>query len=202
MQELDQIATRHFRETQAPTLAICGRHLPLLYKLTSTLVSPPHLFSILVIDMDGRFDATRLSCSDADARHIYIHRPPRLGSYGTSATEDDSGRDEAWDSSTNASRLRTLVAEAGNFMLYGTGAAPSASRRWWGTVVVGGPGAGDIVAGWKGWLRVSREPVQTFPLGLSAEEAFGRRSSRQEAVDAVGWTAESPWGGFVFTEDS
>lgn len=200
MRELDEVATRHFRETQAPTLGICGRHLPLLYKFVSTIVSPPHQFSLLVIDLDGRFDATRLSCGDTDARHVYIHRPSRPSAYGTSAREDGSGGDETWDSSANPDHLRALVAEAANFMLYGAGAAPSASRRWWGTVVVGGPGAGDIVASWKGWLRISREPVQAFALGLSAEEALERRSARQEAVDAAGWTADSPWGGFLFKE--
>ncbi|KFH46855.1 hypothetical protein ACRE_023330 [Hapsidospora chrysogenum ATCC 11550] len=199
MQELDQVAERHLREEQSPTLAICGRHLPLLYRIASILVSPPHLFALLVIDLDGRFDATRLSCSDTDARHIYVHRPPRPSSYGCSAAED-AADEGGWDSGTDAGQLRSMIAEAGSFMLYGAGAAPSASRRWWGTAVVGGPGVGDIAAGWKGWLRVYREPVQAFALGMSAEEALERRSARQEAVDAAGWAAESRWGGFVFKD--
>ncbi|KAG9251728.1 uncharacterized protein F5Z01DRAFT_263551 [Emericellopsis atlantica] len=196
---LDEIAARHFRATQAPTLALHGRHLPLLYKLTSTLVAPPHSYALLVIDLEGRFDATRLTCPEMDARHIYIHRPSRPSSYGTSPAEGDG--DHNSNGTTSADHLRALVAEAGNFMLYGAAAAPSASRQWWGTIVVGGMGAGQVVAGWKGWLRISREETPGFALGTSAEEALTRRSARQSVVEAAGWIAESQWGDFVFREE-
>lgn len=193
LNDLDDIAARHFRSTQAPVLAITGRQLPLILKLASTLASPPHNYALLIIDLDNRFDATRLSCSSSDARHIYVHRPPQLSTYESSPTSETPQE-------TTVDHLRALVAEAGNFMLYTPSAAHSSSRRWWGTIVLGGLGAGDIVAGWKGWLRVNRENVSNFNLGVSAEEALVDRDARQRLVDGAGWTAESQWGGFNFSE--
>lgn len=179
---LDTIISRHFRATQAATPSVAGRSLPLLYTLVSRLASPPHRYAVLVIDLDGRFDPTRLTCSDTDARHVYLQRPSRL----TSRSSTD--------------RLRAVVAAAENFMLYGAAAHPeaSAARSWWGTIVIGAHGAGDLAATWRGWLRVDREPVQPFPLGSSAEEALTQRPTRQAAVDAARWAATSPWGSFLF----
>ena len=65
-------------------------------------------------------------------------------------------------------------------------------------MVLGGLGAGDLVAGWKGWLRVDREAVRPFPPGISVEEALLQRDARNKAVQAAGWEVSSPWGGFVF----
>ncbi|KAK7398235.1 hypothetical protein QQX98_012385 [Neonectria punicea] len=178
MQPLDQLAARHFRATKAAGVSVSGRHLPLLYRLISTLVSPPHLHTLLVMDLDGRFDATRLTCPEPHLRHVYVQRPAR----------------------SSLERLRALVAEAEGFMLYGDGAHASAARQWWGTVVVGGLGAGDIAAGWKGWLRVDREHVRGFALGISAEEAMEQRGRRQDAVDAAAWAATSEWGDFSFED--
>ncbi|CAM1500844.1 Fc.00g100060.m01.CDS01 [Cosmosporella sp. VM-42] len=179
IESLDQLAIRHYRSTQSSTLSLSGRHLPLLYTLISALVSPPDLYTLFIIDLDNRFDATRLTCSSQHIRHVYIQRPAR----------------------SSPDRLRALVADAETFMLYGDASRQSSSREWWGTVVLGGLGAGDIVAGWKGWLRVERENVRGFTLGISAEEAMEQRSNRAEAVESAGWAATSQWGGFVFKEE-
>lgn len=85
-------------------------------------------------------------------------------------------------------------------MLYGEASRASAGREWWGTIVLGGLGAGDVIAGWKGWLRVDRESVRGFALGISAEEALEQRARRQDVVDEAGWAATSQWGSFVFLE--
>lgn len=180
MDELDGVAARHLRDTLAPTLTVAGRSLPLLYKLVSTLVSPPHRHAVLVVDADGRFDATRLACEggDDDLRHVYVRR-------------------------CSPEQLRAVVADTEGFMLY---RAASRDRQWWGTVVIPGagrgdlgPGVGDVVgAGWKGWLRVDRDRVPPFAVGLGLDEALAERDARQRAVDAAGWAATSPWGGFVF----
>lgn len=178
-------------------MAISGRYLPLLYKLASTLVSAPHYYAVLVIDLEVRFDATRLSCNADDARHIYVHRPSRTGIHNGDLTGEDGGGARGGA----ADHLRFLLSGAEKFMLYGTGAVSSASRRWWGTFVVGGLGAGDVVADWRGWLKVSREHVEPLSFGMSAEEALRQRHGRQEAVDEAAWVAESHWGNFSFRED-
>ncbi|KAI8673625.1 hypothetical protein NCS55_00683300 [Fusarium keratoplasticum] len=179
IQPLDEIAARHFQATKAAGISISGRHLPLLYKLISTLIGPPHFYAVLVIDLEGRFDATRLTGSPSHTRHVYVQRPAR-------------GTQE---------QLRALVAEAEGVLLYGDTAQASAGREWWGTVVVGGHGAGDVTASWKGWLRVDRENVRGFTLGISAEEALEQRGQRQGVVEAAGWAATSQWGGFTFKEE-
>lgn len=198
IQELDELAARHFRVTQAPAIAISGRYLSLVYKVASTLVSPPHELALLVIDLEGRFDATRLSCTDEDATHIYVHRLD----YGDGINEHVPEDEPSHDSTTSLSQeqLREMVSGADDFFLYSTVASPSAGRACWGTIVVGDVGAGDAVAGWKGWLRVDRETTRGFSLGTSVEDALRRRSARQDVADAAGWAAESPWGKFVFHE--
>ncbi len=98
------------------------------------------------------------------------------------------------------------AAEAESHMLYSATTAPSADRRWWGTILtgIGGPSLGSVdaavTAGWKGWLRIDREDVPGFPAGLSAVSALAQRTARQAVSDEAGWTAESAWGGFVFRE--
>ncbi|GJN86651.1 peptidase M43, pregnancy-associated plasma-A [Purpureocillium lilacinum] len=200
MDELDRVAARHFRDTQAATTSISGRGLPLLYTLVSQLAAPPLRQAVLVVDLDGRFDATRLTCTEDDMRHVYVQRPAHSGSAVTGPGMEG--------------HLRALVADAGAFMLYDDAAQASRARQWWGTLVVGGggggggaggggyggPGAGDVVTGWRGWLRVDRDEVPAFALGMSADEALAQRRARQDAVDAAGWAATSPWGGFVFHE--
>lgn len=95
-------------------------------------------------------------------------------------------------------------------MLHGEGAKQSRGRAWWGTIVVGAAegsstsaGAGDVVtAGWKGWLKVEREKVGGFAMGMSVQDAKVRRDERQRVVDGAGWAVDSPWGGFVFHHKS
>ncbi|UNI15634.1 hypothetical protein JDV02_002149 [Purpureocillium takamizusanense] len=201
MDELDRVAARHFRDTRAATTSVSGRGLALLYALVSRLAGPPLRQAVLVVDLDGRFDATRLTCAEDDMRHVYVQRPARSGSAATGPGMER--------------HLRAVIADAGAFMLYDDAAWASRWRQWWGTLVVGGGGgggggygtgyggpgaAGDVVTGWRGWLRVDREEVPAFALGMSADEALAQRRARQDAVDAAGWAASSPWGGFVFHE--
>lgn len=175
------MAARHFHATKSPGIILSGRHLSLLYHLISLLVSPPHTYAVFVIDLDGRFDAARLTCSASDLSHVYVQTPAREAA----ATPD---------------RLRGLVGDAEAFMVYSSGARASAGRVWWGTVVVGGFGAGDVAAGWKGWCRVERARVAGFAAGVSGEEALGQREGRRRAVEEAGWVVLSEWGGFVFEE--
>lgn len=142
------------------------------------MISAPHHQTILIVDLEGRFDPASLDCEDADLQHVYIQRPAR----------------------SSVEHLRTLVADAANFMLYDDATRASRSRECWGTIVLGGLAAGDLVTGWKGWLRVDRTAVPAFALGISAEEALKQRPARQRAVDEAGWTGSSAWGQFIFQD--
>ena len=87
-------------------------------------------------------------------------------------------------------------------MLYGKVAvAASGTRPWWGTFVLGGQGAGDVTASWKGWLCIERAQMKSFPVETSAEEALESRQVRQKVVDGLEWAATSEWGGFHFDND-
>lgn len=118
-----------------------------------------------------------------DLRHVHIYRPAR----GSSAY------------------IREVLDSAERFMVYSKHA--SVAREWWGTIVIGGgsptalgPGRADVTTGWKGWLRVGRDDVQGFPLGMSAEEALADRHQRQRAADASRYAATCAWGTFHFRE--
>lgn len=118
-----------------------------------------------------------------DLRHVHVYRPAR----GSSAY------------------IREVLNSAENFIVYSKHA--SIAREWWGTIVIGGgsPTAlgtahADVTTGWKGWLRVQRDDVRGFPLGMSAEEALVDRHPRQRAADASGYAATCAWGDFHFRE--
>ncbi|KAI0471182.1 hypothetical protein F4859DRAFT_515402 [Xylaria cf. heliscus] len=186
--ELSAITTRYQRATQSappPLVSVSGRYLPFLYHLTSTLISPPHSYTVVIIDAEGKFDATRLisntpdektnhPATPADLAHVHVYRPGR-----------------------GAERVRAVLETLDEFMLYGDHA--SRGREWWGTVVVGGTG-GHVNAGWKGWLRIDRENVAGFQVGISLEEAVRERERRQAAVDRAGWAANSRWGTYVWKD--
>ncbi|OHW99766.1 hypothetical protein CSPAE12_01571 [Colletotrichum incanum] len=188
---LDVLVARNFRATKSAPLAVTGRHLPLIYTLISTLVSPPHDKTVLVLDTEHRFDATRLVCSLENIRHVYVHRP---------ACRGIPGQHGGSSAGTGPEQVRELVAAAENWMLYGD--HDSSGREWWGTIVIGALGAGDVTAAWKGWLRIDRDNVPGFSFGCSVKEAMTDRQRRQKAVDVAPWAASSQWGSFTFTEST
>ena len=155
----------------------------MVYQVASTLASPPHQAVLLIVDTENRFDATRLTCLEEDASHIYVLQP----STTTTFTPEHLG---------------ALITQAQDAILYGSVTSPerSGSRCWWGTIVLGGQKAGEIVTGWRGWLTVDRQQIRVFPLGISAEEAIEQRDARQQVVDSTEWEATSEWGGFAFHE--
>ncbi|TLD14551.1 hypothetical protein PspLS_11143 [Pyricularia sp. CBS 133598] len=213
---LNDLAARHGRATGSALVSISGRHLALLHLLIATLIAPPHSKAVVVVDLDCRFDPVRvLQCTPwsssppddtgnditrptpADLAHVHVHRPART-------------------SGPQSAVIRAAVAIAEQHLVYGRHG--SGGREWWGTVVVGGAvgaaaaaAAGDgedglaspavdVVAGPRGWLRVEREEVPGFGLGVSVEEALVERERRRRAVDEAGWKAGSVWGGFGFGE--
>ncbi|KAI1432696.1 hypothetical protein GGR50DRAFT_577524 [Xylaria sp. CBS 124048] len=183
--ELSSLITRHHQATQSaplPLFSVSGRYLPLLYHLISTLIASPHNYTLVIIDAEGKFDITRLisqnkssyPATPPDLSHVYIYRTPTHGQ----------------------EHIRAALAAADEFMLYGSHG--SRSREWWGTVVIGGAGGGHVNAGWRGWLRVDRETVGGFAVGMSVEEALQERGRRHEVVDAAGWVASSHWGSYAW----
>lgn len=125
----------------------------------------------------------RLRVDVEDLRHVHVYRPAR----------------------GSPSHIRDVLVSAERFIVYTRHA--SIAREWWGTIVIGGgsptalgTGHADVTTGWKGWLRVDREEVRGFPLGMSAEEALVERDQRQRATDASGYAATCAWGGFNFRE--
>ncbi|EJT72899.1 hypothetical protein GGTG_09750 [Gaeumannomyces tritici R3-111a-1] len=61
---LNGLAAKHLRATQAAVVSVSGRQLPLIYLLVATLIAPPHGKTVVVVDLESRFDITRvLECT-------------------------------------------------------------------------------------------------------------------------------------------
>ncbi|KAI9735450.1 MAG: hypothetical protein M1818_006456 [Claussenomyces sp. TS43310] len=176
IRDLDEIWARHGDKLE---ITGCENGLPLLYHIVSTIVSPPRSGTVVVVDVDGRFDITRLTCAYGDLKHVHVLRPSK-------------------------SSLKVTMESVEHYMLYGgrQGKHVSADREWVGTIVYGGIGS-NITGGWRGWLKVEseREDVVGFGLGMSVEEAVVDRDARQTALMQRGWRATSAWGTYTWAED-
>jgi hypothetical protein len=95
--------------------------------------------------------------------------------------------------------VQETIAAVENYLLGGE--HKSMVREWVGILVNGAQG-GDVMVGWKGWLRVEseREDVPRFGTGLSVEEAMKEREQRQRAVESKGWRAVSEWGDYRWND--
>jgi len=91
--------------------------------------------------------------------------------------------------------LKVTLESVEEYMLWGE--HESMGREWVGTLVNGEVG-GDIMVGWRGWLRVEREEVSGFTDGVSVEEVVGEREKRQEVVDSKGWRGTSEMGKYCW----
>lgn len=206
----------------------------------ATLIAAPHSKAVVVVDVDGRFDVTRvLQCApfQPEARPASggtaTAESPGLDTsvqqQSTTTVPPDRGNEAIRDTVTQVtpvtqvtqqdlkhihvyrpargspSYIRDVLASVEHHMIYTRHA--SIAREWWGTVVIGGGspailglGNADVTTGWKSWLRVDREEVRGFGVGMSVEEALLERDRRQRVVDESSWTASCVWGGFTFTE--
>lgn len=234
IQLLDTLVARHFRATQSAPLSLSGTHLPLIYKLVATLIASPQNKTVVVIDIDAKFDITRvLQCdpclppsaasqtaptpespSTANREGLVQQRKPNLGTDRDQTSAGSRPRVGADDlrhvhiyrpARGSSAHIRDVLASAEHFIVYAKHA--SVAREWWGTIIIGGgsptalgPGHADVTTGWKGWLRVNRDDVPGFPLGMSAEEALVDRDQRQRAADSSGYTATCAWGSYNFKE--
>lgn len=75
----------------------------------------------------------------------------------------------------------------------------SMRREWVATIVNGGAG-GDIMLGWRGWLKVEKTDTVRFEVGMSVEEALANRERRQEVVHRSEWRIISDIGDFAWKE--
>jgi hypothetical protein len=148
----------------------------LLYQIVSIAVSPPRKGAIVVIDADGGFDVTRLRCEVEDMKHVHVYRP------------------------LEGHVKETLEQVEGHLM---GGEHGSMGKECVGIVVNGAQG-GNVMVGWRGWLRVEseRNDVPRFGMGISVEEAMREREQRQLAVESKGWRAVSEWGEYRWNEES
>jgi len=168
--DLDSIWNKH-----GGKLEVTGRALPLLYHIISTAVSTPRLGTVAVVDVDGRFDVSRLDCSMDDLKHVHIFKPVR-------------------------DAVKVTVDSIEPYLVYGSHS--SQGRDLVAVMVIGGVG-GDVLVGWRGWLKAEseKEQVVRFGMGMSVEEALREREARQNALDEKGWTAQSEWGSYKWVED-
>lgn len=232
---LDALVTRRFRATQSAPLTLSGRQLPLIYLLVATLVAGPCSKAVVVIDVEARFDVTRLlqtvpyrsatpvaerpiPSDESHAKNAQQHQNERSRGASTDEspivpnaqrmTVDDLKHVHIYRPARgSSSHIREVLKSAEQYMVYAKHA--SSTREWWGTIVIGGGspailGAGnvDVATGWKGWLRVDRDEICRFPLGMCIEEALAERDQRQHAVENADYTATCQWGWFTFGDGS
>ncbi|OBT70267.1 hypothetical protein VE03_00008 [Pseudogymnoascus sp. 23342-1-I1] len=163
-------------ERRGGQMYVCGRYRALLYHIVSAAVAAPRSGVALVVDVDGRFDVTRLSCSREELRHVYVVRPGKEGA-------------------------ERCMEEARRWLVYGQHG--SKGRELGVRVVSGGEGGrgADVVGCWRGWMRVGRGEEGRVGGGVSVEEAVGERGERQRSAEGRGWRAESEFGEFRWVEE-
>lgn len=157
---------------------------------------------VVLVDVNSRFSPSFLSFEEdedgvdedgkqekklkkSDLKHLHIFRP-------------------------SAENLETTLKGIEEYMLYGD--HESYGREFGGSILFGsdgrdaagktvanvrGMGRPDIIMGWRGWLRVEREEVAGFGMGVSAEEVLGQRERREEVVKGKGWRGVGDKGGEV-----
>jgi hypothetical protein len=106
---------------------------------------------------------------DCELRHVHVFRPTK-------------------------SNLKATLESVEGYMLWGDHG--SKDREWMATIVHGGIG-GDIMSGWRGWLKVERDRIEGFVAGISTEEALTERGMAQ---GSRGWRAVSQYGTFNWRE--
>lgn len=155
-----------------------GRYRALLYHIASVAVSAPRNGTVLVVDVDGKFDVTRLHCSVEELRHVWVVRA-RGGKEG----------------------VKQALEEGTRWLVYGEHG--SKGRELVVRIVSGGGGEADVVGGWRGWLRVEREGKEGggFGMGMSVEEAMREREERRSVLEGMGWRAVCEEGGFTWREE-
>jgi hypothetical protein len=144
----------------------------LLYHIVSAAVAAPRHGTIVVVDTDGRFDVSRLTCDFEELQHVHVFRPVK-------------GRAGVLECLKEVERFLT------------DGGHQSWDRECVGTVVNGAQD-GDLIVGWRGWLTAEgeRRGVPGFGERVSVEEALEVREERIRAVEGKRWRARCEWGDY------
>jgi hypothetical protein len=131
------------------------------------VVSPPVSKTVVVIDAQGGFDITQLSCGIEDLKHVHLYKP-------------------------STSHVREAISQVEDYLWSGEHGSMS---RTLAAVIVCGADGGDITVGWRGWLHAESgvDEIGRFRTSLSAEEAMGERDQRQAAIDSKQLKATSDW---------
>jgi hypothetical protein len=129
-----------------------------------------------VVDTDGRFDVSRLTCGFEELQHVHVFCPVR-------------GRAGVLD----------CLKEVERFLI--DGGHWSWDRECVGTVVNGAKDGGLNVS-WRGWLTAEseRSGVPGFGAGMSVEEAMEVREERMWAVERKSWRARCEWGDYQWQD--
>ena len=129
-----------------------------------------------MIDADGKFDVSRLTCSFEELQHVYVFRPV-----------------------TGIAGVPECLKEVERFLMEGD--HRSWDRESVGTVVSSAHG-GDMMVSWRGWLvaESGRRDAPRFGEGVSVEEALGLREERMRAVEGKSWRARCDWGEYQWED--
>lgn len=163
IQDLDRLVTQHFRATQSAPLSLSGRYLPLIYLLVATLIAAPHNKTVVIVDVEGRFDITRVTqCvphqeapvptvtdavednshtkeqqSNADQGHQGRTKDQPTIAPARQVTLNDLKHVYVYRPARGStSHIREVLSAAENHMIYSRHA--SVAREWWGSIVIGG----------------------------------------------------------------
>ncbi|KAH8646661.1 hypothetical protein BX600DRAFT_154148 [Xylariales sp. PMI_506] len=94
---LESLIHRHHHGTQSappPLLSLSGRYLPFLYHLVSTLIASPHRYAVVVVDVDHRFDVTRLVVSSPHYTSSSATRPSAAAAKASATERSGDGDGE------------------------------------------------------------------------------------------------------------
>lgn len=201
IQSLDELWSNSYQNQ--PRLSVSGRQLPLLIHILTTLLRNKDGREgkcVVLIDIQSRFSPSFLPFQDdedehaevgqkddklkkSDLKHLHIFRP-------------------------TAQSIEITLKGVEEHMLYGNHS--SYGREFGGTILLGldgrdavnavdlrGMGKPEMVMGWRGWLRVEREEVEAFGIGVSVEEMLEERERREMVVRGKGWRGMGEKGGKV-----
>jgi hypothetical protein len=213
---LNVLVVRHYKATHRVPLGIRGRYFPLLYLLLATLIAPPNNKCVLVVDVEGKFEVSKiLEQTPVSMRPLPPEQQPknmpreqrrRVGPpYHQPVLPSDLAHIYVIrPADEREGPLCRAIRQAKQYMMYGP--HRSRDREFWGTVVIGAddPGADvDVVCGtMKCWLKVVREPVWTFGAkGLNSYKGVLKHRAKRDADRSfTPLTARCVWGRFKFDD--